>query len=156
MPTRHSARALVLDPEDRLLLLRCDVPGKGIFWVAPGGGIERGETPREALRREVYEETGYVLAEEDPPHVWCQRVLGTQYVPGYDGVHNDYFLLRTAAFEPRSDLWAAELIDGWRWWPLPEIVAYRGTGLFSPRDLATPLTALIRTGPPAGPVPLAL
>jgi hypothetical protein len=39
---------------------------------------------------------------------------------------------------------------------LPEIVGYRGSDLFSPRDLATPLAALIADGAPAGPIVLGL
>ncbi len=38
----------------------------------------------------------------------------------------------------------------------PEIADYRGSELFSPRDLATPLAALIADGVPARPVPLGL
>jgi 8-oxo-dGTP diphosphatase len=77
-----------------------------------------------------------------------------------DGVINDYFLVRTASFGPRGtmsdDELATENIDGFRWWSLPEIAGYRGPELFSPRDLATPLTTLIADGVPAGPVPLGL
>jgi 8-oxo-dGTP diphosphatase len=38
-----------------LLIKRRDVP----IWVLPGGGIEHGETPEQAVIREVFEETGY-------------------------------------------------------------------------------------------------
>lgn len=37
-----------------LMILRADVP----VWVLPGGGIEVGETPEQAVCREVQEETG--------------------------------------------------------------------------------------------------
>jgi hypothetical protein len=72
----------------------------------------------------------------------------------------EYFLIRTAAFRPRGamsdDELAAEDIDGFHWWRLPDIAGYRGRDLFSPRDLATPLTALIVGRAPVAPVPLGL
>ena len=55
-----------------------------------------------------------------------------------------------------DDELASENIDGFRWWPLRDIAGYRGPNLFSPRDLATPLAALITGGVPAKPVPLGL
>lgn len=38
-----------------LLVKRRDIP----IWVLPGGGIKSGETPDQAVIREVFEETGY-------------------------------------------------------------------------------------------------
>ncbi|MEU8125957.1 hypothetical protein AB0B68_01915 [Micromonospora sp. NPDC049049] len=73
---------------------------------------------------------------------------------------NDYFLVRTASFTPRGAMsdeeLAAEHVVGWRWWSLSEISEYVGPELFSPRDLATPLAALIAEGVPTQPVALAL
>ena len=157
---RHSARAIILTEDDRILLCRHvipDPPGRGV-WAAPGGGIESGETPLAALRRELAEEVGLVI-DTDPPHVWHQEVV-SGHVPGYDGVVNDYFFVRTAPFLPRGtmsdDELAAETISELRWWPLHDIIAHRGPDLFSPRDLATPLTALLNHGVPHRPVPLGL
>jgi 8-oxo-dGTP pyrophosphatase MutT (NUDIX family) len=52
LPVRDTARALVLDPQDRLLLIQYEAvrdvdparPGLRAFWFTPGGGLEPGET----------------------------------------------------------------------------------------------------------------
>src|SRR3954471_5385075 len=96
---RRSVRAIILDEEDRVLLCRFALPGPTgavVVWAAPGGGVEPGETPLAALRRELPEEVGLVLG-TDPPHVWHQRVIAPGHAPGHDGVVNDFFVVRTAS-----------------------------------------------------------
>jgi hypothetical protein len=50
-------------------------------------------------------------------------------VAGYDGVINDYCLVRAASFRPRGSMsdeeLVAENIAGFRWWPPREIADYR-------------------------------
>ncbi|MFI2371916.1 NUDIX domain-containing protein [Streptomyces sp. NPDC018833] len=41
--TSLGTRAVVLDEEDRVLLCRCALPGE-VVCVAPGGGVEEGES----------------------------------------------------------------------------------------------------------------
>lgn len=61
METTHrpAARVVCLDAADRVLLLRWRDPFDGsLVWEPPGGGIDDGETPLQAARRELVEETG--------------------------------------------------------------------------------------------------
>ena len=162
---RTSARAIILDENDHVLLCRFDFPhpavptGAPAVWAAPGGGTEPGEDGLSALRRELREETGLVIT-IDPPHVWHQVVVAAEHAPGFDGMVNDYFLIRATHFEPRGeftdDQIAAEHIAAFRWWKPSEITGYAGPDLFSPRDLAALLTDLLTAGPPSGPVTLGL
>ncbi|MFM7686187.1 MAG: NUDIX domain-containing protein, partial [Actinomycetota bacterium] len=39
---RDAVRALVLDPDDRILMVRFEFPDAGTRWALPGGGIEPG------------------------------------------------------------------------------------------------------------------
>jgi ADP-ribose pyrophosphatase YjhB (NUDIX family) len=55
-----AAYGLVVDDRRRVLLVRASrsasVPG---VWYPPGGGVEYGEHPEQAVLRELREETGY-------------------------------------------------------------------------------------------------
>src|SRR5512141_405894 len=54
---RISVKAIIRDDNGRVLLIR-EEDGS---WELPGGGLEHGEDFREALAREVTEETGYTV-----------------------------------------------------------------------------------------------
>lgn len=58
---RRSARIVVVDGEDRVLMFRFDVPGRPPFWVTAGGECDPGESFEAAARRELAEETGIDL-----------------------------------------------------------------------------------------------
>lgn len=65
---REAARVLLVDGRDRVLLfLGCDPaqPDAGRWWFTPGGGLEPGESARAGAVREVFEETGLRLTEDD-------------------------------------------------------------------------------------------
>lgn len=64
MPERQriAAYGVVLDDQDRLLLARAapwlTLRGR---WFLPGGGVDHGEHPMDALRREIKEESGLTV-----------------------------------------------------------------------------------------------
>lgn len=59
---RHSARALLIDDEQRLVLIERRKPGQPVYWTTPGGGVQEGESTTAALERELGEELGATAA----------------------------------------------------------------------------------------------
>lgn len=58
MDMRVAAYAVVVDDDQRILLAHWN-EGRRAAWTLPGGGLDPGEDPERAARREVREETGY-------------------------------------------------------------------------------------------------
>lgn len=76
-------------------------------WTLPGGGIDHGEDPRDAVRREVYEETGLHVEPEAVLDVHATHFTGERtdgLVEDYHGIHLIFgarVLPHSADVEPR-------------------------------------------------------
>ncbi|HET9507716.1 MAG TPA: NUDIX domain-containing protein [Gaiellaceae bacterium] len=152
MRLRQAARAVVLDPADRILLVRFEFPARTV-WATPGGGIDDGETHEHAIVRELAEEAGLEEVELGP-WIWTRTHVFPFESGRWDGQQERYVLVRTPAFEPAPrftpDELAAEFVTAVRWWTQTELAA--ADELFAPRRLPELVAALLRDGPPGEPV----
>lgn len=144
-------RAVVVDPEDRILLVHWINEEHGAdVWLTPGGGVDPGEDPEEGLRRELREEAGLESFDRGPTiwtrtHVfrWTRRTVEQR---------ETFVFVRAPAFEPRPSAQALEEegVTNVRWWTLDEIDASAAT--FAPRRLGALVRDLLEHGPPPEPV----
>jgi len=123
-PIRKAARVILLDPDDRVLLMRYDDgPPNGRHWSTPGGGVEDGEEYQVAALRELAEETGWddiaLLGEV------YRRSFEMEYAGQIVNQHERLYLARTdQRVREIRGVEAMHVSDGiaaWRWWTVDEI-----------------------------------
>lgn len=156
---RPSARVVLLDADDRILLVRSEWDGRTL-WFTPGGRLEDGETAAAAARRELHEETGV----EPGMLRWegvCWRRRWTWHWAEGDRWYDSDETFYLARFPVRGgDLSHPERPSGteeevlalreWRWWSLDELRTERPDT--SPACLLDVLPAVIQEGCPPEPV----
>jgi 8-oxo-dGTP pyrophosphatase MutT (NUDIX family) len=124
-PPRVGARVLLLDPADRTLLIHALDPTDPDhhWWELPGGGLDEGEDPRDAARRELAEESGIILASLGP-ELWIRE--SRFHYKGKPHHRIDHvFLGRTRTTAPQTapkptENEKAGLIEH-RWWSADEL-----------------------------------
>ena len=124
---RRAARVLLVDGQQRVLLLHGgdpEEPGRGHWWITPGGGIEPGESPTQAAARELAEETGLQVEVDRLGVVVHERVTEFRFAGRDYRQSEDYFLLRIGSHDVDADGPGAVAdpgITGHRWWSLPAL-----------------------------------
>lgn len=148
-PVREAARAVVLDANLRVLLVRYDEAAG--FWATPGGSLEQGEDHPAAVLRELREEVGAVnvdLGEQIAERVADHAVDGRRVRQ-----IERYFLVQAGAGDiVPSRATQPDNIRSSRWWTLDEL---RSTGeTVYPRGLAQLITGVLTDGTPRQPIVL--
>lgn len=120
---RLGAYAVVIDNAHILLTRISEVGYPAGHWNLPGGGVDHGESPHAAVRRELHEETGFEATSARLVDVHDVHVVdlgrGDAY-EDYHGVHLLYAVEVDATIEPHVvDLGGTT--DLVRWVPLVEV-----------------------------------
>jgi ADP-ribose pyrophosphatase YjhB (NUDIX family) len=126
LPVRHAARVLLLDPDDRVLLMRYDdPPPNGRHWTTPGGGLEDGEAYRAAALRELAEETGWqdidLLGEIDRRSFAMEH--GGRLVHQVERTYLARISDTGRAIEGVEAMHASDGIAACRWWTIGELAS---------------------------------
>jgi 8-oxo-dGTP pyrophosphatase MutT (NUDIX family) len=81
-------------------------------WELPGGGIDPGETPRQAAARELWEETGEVVAPDALRFAGFSRTALPDRRVMYGALYSAVIAAPAASFVPNDE------IDALQWWDL--------------------------------------
>ena len=106
--------------------------GEGQWWQMPQGGIDKGEEPRDAVLRELAEETSVTSAEviAEAPR-WYNydlpaHLIGKSWKGKYRGQTQKWFALRFLGDDSEINLAPpghSQEFDQWRWARMDEVVA---------------------------------
>ncbi|MEV0307383.1 NUDIX hydrolase [Nonomuraea fuscirosea] len=158
---RESARVLLIDRADRLLLYRgrlLQVEDPPYAWFTPGGGLDPGESARQAAARELREELGHVVSPDA-----LGPVVATSEGPWTTGgrrffSRDSFFALRVDELDVDTsgmDQEERESTDRFHWWTLGELSGPAPGGeQVVPAGLGPLVSRIISGDPPATPVTL--
>lgn len=122
LPYRKGVGGVLFNGKGKVLVaMRLDKPGK--YWQLPQGGIDKGEKPKKALMRELFEEIGtkdshFIILES----VWLAydlpiELAGTVWNGKYRGQKQKWFALKFVGKDSDINLNATDHpeFSQWKW-----------------------------------------
>lgn len=110
-----------------------DAEGRGQWWQMPQGGIDKGEEPRQAALREVFEETAMrsleVLGQSRDWQTYDlpPELVGVAWGGKYRGQRQMWFAMRFTGADSEIDIGPRDGHEveflAWKWAPVEELVA---------------------------------
>lgn len=133
MRERKSARLLVISPGQEVLLFRFvhtdDALAGKEHWATPGGGLEQGESFRQAAIRELFEETGIEVIDVGEP-VGDRRFV-MRLPSGEDVISvEQYFVVRASSQQLSRAGWTeheTRVMAEHHWWSEEELRTTQAT-----------------------------
>ncbi len=153
---RTAARVILIDPDDRVLLLSARNPAdQKVFWFVPGGGVEAGESLEQAAMRELSEEVPQAAGVELHGPVWT-RQLDYSWNGRRISQAEFFFVGRLRAPFPAEavDVGGAEaqFFEGARWATLSDLAEWPAGEIMAPRRLAELLVPILAGQLPMTPI----
>ena len=130
LPYRRNVGVMLVNAEGHAFVgqrLDSEVPA----WQMPQGGIDKGESPREAALRELEEETGVsasLVTVEGETEGWISYDLPADIVPRiwkgrYKGQEQKWFLLRFHGTDQDVNIEVEHPeFSEWRWLPVDQLI----------------------------------
>ena len=96
-------------------------------WITPGGGIDEGETAREAAVRELFEETGIHITDEQlGAQVWHTNGRWDWSDGNFHTYEDTFFVVEVSDFDLDDSHWTQDEfrdILETRWWNIADLLA---------------------------------
>jgi 8-oxo-dGTP pyrophosphatase MutT (NUDIX family) len=150
MRKRPSARLLLLDGEDRVLLFQSTFvvgPDAGRrYWYVPGGALEAGESYEQAAIRELREETG-VRMDNVGVEIGRREFILTLIDGERVAAEERFFTVRADPGAVSFDDWAdseRDHLQDHRWWPAADLEGT--TEVVFPEKIGDLLAVALGTG----------
>lgn len=146
---RVAARALLIADEAVLLIQGFDPqrPDNGKWWITPGGGIDDGESPAAAAAREIFEETGLLVAPHDLGPIVATRTAEFDFEGKHYLQRESFFAVKVAPFTAHTHGWDTieqRTLLAHRWWTVGDLAATTET--VYPLELPELMRAVIAGG----------